>query len=711
MNRKSVIILLSVALALIAVIAAGVVSLYSGKGAAETSRSVPQTKSVLLKAVPSDAALVSCFRDLRHATSFFVDPRNMFSPVFSRTASSAFKAFVADLESGEGIRTSDVCVSLHYSGTMEPLMIIDGGRASADTLSNLGAIAAAASQRGLESSIASLDSRQILLVSGNSTLVSSSLRHISSRSSILDNKQFSSAVDMSGTDNVIYASNLYAPRLLSGFFGKEVSRYSSFVKDFADWTSLKIDAEGDYALSMSIVPVCGNGGAYSSNMLSSLKAGELRLASVLPAGTSFALALALADGKTYEDAFRRYLDANMLLQKRQSRCEALKAASGVSPAQWAADCGVCEVGVISWKSAEAQYSAVLFRGAAAPEGEPEVKAYDHSGYAAAQFGSVFSVPDETCFAQMGEWTVSGSEAAVTDFLSAVKRDESAAPLKNCTAAVFFPSVRIVAGDGPISLEARRVSTLYVASSEGLVIDIPKGPFKVTNSATGRKNILSQSENLSLSLAEENGKGIWAIPFGEPLAGSVAEVDNYKNGKIQFLFAAGSKLYLLDRLGRFCGGFPVELGKKVLLGPVVYDFSGAKNYSVMVLHDDNTLGMYNIKGQKLSSWKGITGESPITALPELKTVEGQKYWIVKTVSGTLAYEFDGGEPLKGKVAKNVLKLYGISVIKQDALEELQGKLGKGCPVKLSGRDSQIQGSGQKDTLHSHMFRELRTPEGR
>ena len=41
-----------------------------------------------------------------------------------------------------------------------------------------------------------------------------------------------------------------------------------------------------------------------------------------------------------------------------------------------------------------------------------------------------------------------------------------------------------------------------------------------------------------------------------------------NGKIQFCFCAGSSVYLIDRLGRFVSGFPVDLGKTVLLGPSV-----------------------------------------------------------------------------------------------------------------------------------------------
>ena len=122
------------------------------------------------------------------------------------------------------------------------------------------------------------------------------------------------------------------------------------------------------------------------------------------------------------------------------------------------------------------------------------------------------------------------------------------------------------------------------------------------------------------------------------------IDYYANGKLQFLFAAGSKLYLIDRLGRFVSPFPVELGKEVRLGPGVYDFTGAHGYTVTVLHTDNTVEMYDLHGRRPSGWEGIAPEEPVKALPELLKVGDKRYWAVRTSIQTLIYGFDGGAPL-------------------------------------------------------------------
>ena len=92
------------------------------------------------------------------------------------------------------------------------------------------------------------------------------------------------------------------------------------------------------------------------------------------------------------------------------------------------------------------------------------------------------------------------------------------------------------------------------------------------------------------------------------------------------------------------GFPLSLDKEVLLGPDIYDFNGAKKYNVMVLHKDNIVEMYNLKGQKPASWKGITSSETIKDLPQRLIVGGNTFWVVRTSIQTLIFPFYGGEPL-------------------------------------------------------------------
>ena len=65
---------------------------------------------------------------------------------------------------------------------------------------------------------------------------------------------------------------------------------------------------------------------------------------------------------------------------------------------------------------------------------------------------------------------------------------------------------------------------------------------------------------------------------------------------------------------------------------------------MVLHRDNTIQMYNLKGQKPASWKGITSAQTIKGLPERIVVGGNNFWVVRTSVETLIFPFYGGESM-------------------------------------------------------------------
>lgn len=187
------------------------------------------------------------------------------------------------------------------------------------------------------------------------------------------------------------------------------------------------------------------------------------------------------------------------------------------------------------------------------------------------------------------------------------------------------------------------STVPEECSVKAEITVSKGPFEVMNSKTRRKNQFIQNTDNSLVL-KDNGKSLWVASFKTPICGRAENVDYYANGNLQIAFCSGSGLYVIDRLGRFVKGFPVSLGKKVLLGPDVYDFNGQRRYNVMVLHEDNTVEMYNFKGQKPAEWKTVTAKDRILGLPEAVSVGGKTFWAVRTVSEMLIFPFYGGKPV-------------------------------------------------------------------
>ena len=79
-----------------------------------------------------------------------------------------------------------------------------------------------------------------------------------------------------------------------------------------------------------------------------------------------------------------------------------------------------------------------------------------------------------------------------------------------------------------------------------VVVVPKGPFEVKNSGTGKMNKFYQNSHNSLCLSQD-GKDLWGVPFGEPLCGRAGTVDYFANGKLQIAFCAGDDGFVPDHL--------------------------------------------------------------------------------------------------------------------------------------------------------------------
>ena len=98
---------------------------------------------------------------------------------------------------------------------------------------------------------------------------------------------------------------------------------------------------------------------------------------------------------------------------------------------------------------------------------------------------------------------------------------------------------------------------------------------------------------------------------------------------------------------------------------------------MVLHKDNTIRMYNLKGKMPQAWKGITAAETIKALPERLTLSGKDFWVVRTSIQTLIFPFYGGEPLT--VYEGDLKIRPDSEV----------KIADGTSVQVSCYDGKIR----------------------
>ena len=703
MNKKSLILCLCGILLLGILTAVGVAALYkdTGSGAGSPARggSPTVTGYGLFEAVPSDAVMILACNNAKDLTALLTDSTKVLNALLTDNGKRGFSSFIDKIKDVPLNRPA--VVSMHYSGELMPLMILETGR---DTTYDMAAVMAAADSLGLRCRIidcqqtvpqtSSLYKVGLMEISWSETLIASSARHLGGGVSILEKPEFARAAAAAGGADAIFINHGYASKIAAGNLRKPYYDSWKFLEKMSDWSAWAIkdkEFQAWFSPEVKFYPsvVCASGPA------------ECLASGILPASTFFAVSLPVKDISSYLEAYQAWLDSDGALNKWTAADKATKDSTGVTPSKWAGRLDFREVvkavirtdkglvPVVMLRPGKEDWDLIL-RGTSA-KGFKDYKAaaapYAWKKYASRIFGELFSAPDESFFTWKDGWMVIADKATVELFADSEMQKytlkdycaDNGILLPKTTGALCWysptegrdmtgkifesamgksldktlegisaqPFVFSLSGNtGTLAVKRLRVAQVKsaLAASTDTSLTIPAGPFTVKNSGTGKMNQFTQAPNLSLSLRDENGKSLWAVPFKGKLCGRVEEVDYYANGKLQYLFASGSKLYLIDRLGRFVSPFPVELGKEVRLGPDVYDFTGAKGYSAMVLHKDNSLGLYDLHGKPRDGWQGISGQDAIKALPELLTVKGKKYWAVRTASRTDIYPFGGGDPV-------------------------------------------------------------------
>ena len=456
-----------------------------------------------------------------------------------------------------------------------------------------------------------------------------------------------------------------------------------------------------------------NDPSYYLNILTHSGSSEVRIADAVPSNVDFILDLPIGNISSYIKAYRNHLDSRSRLDKFEATLATQKKEFGQNAEEWAKSLDIKEISIINLHFGEKLRQVLMLRPGNRQKAD-NVSGMKCPGFASAIFGNIFKAEEENACALVGDWIVIGAADCVSEYSKSDFIKETLAarlgtegldriPQKNCGAwmyhslsedpnlldATFSPMMAkgcrnilkgasyvpivISAGTegGKVGLDfnldrvlVSKGSVPTSVSGRDTTINVPEGPFKVLNSATGKTNTIYQNSHLSICLQDENGKDVWGVPFKSKIRGYVQEVDYYNNGKIQYLFAAGSQMYLIDRLGRFVSGFPAETGKKIAAGPAAYDFTGAKGYTAMLLHTDNTVGYYDLHGKQVPSWKGITADETIKSLPELLEGNGKKYWVVRTSAQSMVFPFSGGEPL--------IKGEGNKMIRPDSKIEITDK---------------------------------------
>ena len=729
MSRKSIILCLSLLIVLLLGLGVAIAVLYSGTGGNEKNGRAYSFDGArqCLSAVPSDAVLVSSFESAGSTCKGLLS-------VFDFTLQLSQKIEDGSLAS---LKRCSMATSLHYAGKLHSLYILDLDRATDATVD--------AFQTYLgESGMHFTRMGSLIAISSSEPLVKASARHFEKNVSIADAPGFGEALASVSGGDVVLVSNIYAGKLLPAIMASGATRMSSFVERTADWMAFDVTSKSDIPVSLSGTMLYEGEPDEFLSVLDDCKPGLSEVAEVLPSYVSSVVTLPVKGVEEYIASYQSFIDSRQALQGFKSRQKSLGAAAGITPeelfklldikelasASIIVDSKLENINLIRIGSKDA---AVIFKGnevKSIKDASSQIYSWAYPAFLASVFGKKFDLQDETCFTYVDGWVITGSNAAIREYVEKGALDytleeymadagkSSLLSVKSAVAVAYYsltgdakklsadvkPNIvkaisSLVEGcdyapvllsltkekeQMKVSVEVHKLSmqkTKAPSHERDTVVLVPSGPFEVKNSHTGKMNTFYQNAQKAICLKDENGKDLWGVPFGKSLCGTAHNVDYFANGKLQILFGAGSSIYIIDRLGRYVSGFPLDLRKEITLGPDVYDFSGARKYNIMVLHKDNTIQMYNLKGKQPEAWKGITAEETIKALPELIKVGGKDFWVVRTSIQTLIFPFYGGEPLTVAEGNSKIKPDSEIVVTDETSVQAQCYDGKSRTIRL------------------------------
>lgn len=159
------------------------------------------------------------------------------------------------------------------------------------------------------------------------------------------------------------------------------------------------------------------------------------------------------------------------------------------------------------------------------------------------------------------------------------------------------------------------------------------PQTVKNHTNNSQSIVVQDIDNILYYISDLGKILWKRKLNGKILGDIQQVDTFKNGRLQLVFATENEVYIIDRNGKDVGKFPIKFNDNITQPLSVFDYDNTKNYRLLVTQNKSLL-MYDVNGKKVNGFKYKSSNKVISAQPKHFRISGKDYIV-----------FSEGESLK------------------------------------------------------------------
>ena len=170
------------------------------------------------------------------------------------------------------------------------------------------------------------------------------------------------------------------------------------------------------------------------------------------------------------------------------------------------------------------------------------------------------------------------------------------------------------------------------------------PFLVKNYESGNTELMVQDTTSALYLVGLNGKTSWKLPVGDKIEDDIAQIDFYKNGKLQYLFITPDKIHIVDRLGRYVAGYPKSLDSRTLEFATVVDYDKSRNYRFLLSDRDRKIFILDKEGSVLAGWDPKLLQRKLFSAAHHYRILGKDYFVSIQDDGLVHIMNRRGEPI-------------------------------------------------------------------
>ncbi len=155
-----------------------------------------------------------------------------------------------------------------------------------------------------------------------------------------------------------------------------------------------------------------------------------------------------------------------------------------------------------------------------------------------------------------------------------------------------------------------VQNFALAAKANFDTDFARACEIVKNHTDKSEEIFIQDNQNNIHLLSKDGKILWSRTTDGRIVGKISQIDLFKNGKLQYIFASKNFIYAFDRLGRPVENFPIELPEDIQTDVFSLIFDEQKrSYRFLIADSGGLLAMYEQDGNRSDAWKRINlGES-------------------------------------------------------------------------------------------------------